>query len=329
MNALRAFCLVFALCSCESAPRFAPLPIEASGPTRSLPAEEWISTSLPTGPLPQISAPSFHCLQVGPDGKTTLPPLKSGQALEGYKDALVCLVALSAGEGYEQMSLQLRAGSEVSVLFEGVLSARDKRRKERLMWIPGRQWRDLVAEKKLFSLEVVFPCVEESEEGMGCELVLSQSFTVSPIPAEARTEPKSIKGPGPKVSALRCGSGDSFGMWGEALVADGLLTEHFFCEVSAENPSETPMENVTLELRGGTSKGNVKPLASQLFPVLAPKEKVSYLFQASVTLSQNGSYVLSGAIGRNATERNNSQQNLNMKTQVLAASLPSTQPTNN
>ena len=321
-----ASCFVFALCSCESAPRFAPLLIETSRPTRSLPAEQWTSSSQPIGLLPEVSAPSLTCLRVGPDGKITLPPLKSGQALNDYQDALVCLVTLSANEDYEQMVVQLRTGTEANVIFEGTISARDQLPKEHLIWIPGKQWRELVIAQKLFSLEVIFPCVED-EEGMGCELVLSQSFPVSHVATEARTEPKNLKGLAPKVSALQCGTEDIFGRWGETLTKESFLTEHFFCEFSVENPGETKLENVSAELRGGTSKNNIKALGAQLFPVLAPKEKVSYLFHASVNLSQDGLFVLSAVAGRNATERNASQQLLNLKTRALAASLPSTQPT--
>jgi hypothetical protein len=281
-----ASCLTFALCACESAPRFAPLLIETSRPTRSLPAEQWTSTSLPTGLLPEVNTPSFTCLNVGPNGKTITPPLKSGQALDDYKDALVCLATLSANEDYEQMIVQLRVGAETSIVFEGTITAKDKLRKEHLIWISGKQWRELVSAQKIFSLEAIFPCVDD-EEGMGCELVLSQSFTVSPIVTEARTEPKSVKGTAPKVSALQCGTEDIFGRWGEALTTESFLTEHFFCEFSAENVGNTKLENVSLELRGGTSKNNSKTLATQLFPVLAPKEKVSYLFHASVNLSQD------------------------------------------
>jgi hypothetical protein len=321
-----AFYLAFTLCACESAPRFAPLLIEASRPTRSLPAEQWSSTSLPLGLLPEVSAPSFTCLKVGPDGKTTMPPLKSGQSIDDYKDALVCLVALSAPEDHEQMVVQLRTGAETNIIFEGTISARDKQRKEHLVWISGKQWRALITAQKTFSLEVIFPCTDD-EEGMGCELVLSQSFLVSPVATEARTEPKSVRGTAPKVSALQCGTEDIFGRWGEALTSESFLTEHFFCEVSAENPGDSKLENVSLELRGGISKNNSKTLATQLFPVLAPKEKVSYLFHASVNLSQDGLFVLSAAAGRNATERSSSQQQLTLKTRALAASLPSTQPT--
>jgi hypothetical protein len=307
-----SFCLFF-LFACEQPSRFAPLAIETSRPSRTLPAEQWLATTQPTGPLPQVTAPSLTCLGVDESGQTKLPPFLAGQSLGEYRDAIACLITLQ-NKNYTQARLQLHAGEEIATLEERTLEDTTSY----LFWIPGSSWREFIAEKKNFSIEVVFPCEEpDDNEGMGCELVLTQSFAVSTIAPETLTEPKTIKGTAPKVTEPQCATVNNAGLWSEIIGAESTLSPEIFCRLSVENPGETKMENVTLQLRAGTSKTNFKVLSSYFFAELQPKEKREYLFRTPLATTGN-TVLISAAAGRNANERNASVKSLSIK--IVASS---------